>query len=202
MQAIETLEQEHRVIEKVLDALEAYTARLGSGEIDDHGDLGRFVTFFREFADRCHHGKEEDILFGALEAAGFPVDAGPIAVMLAEHGEGRRLVGILAGIADREQRLSPAERKLASVTAIAYARLLREHIRKEDHGLFPMAESQIPAGARTALEMAFASFEEAEMGRGTHEGLHALADELVGRHLPCDHYHASHGCAEGFGLRL
>ncbi len=44
------------------------------------------------FADQCHHGKEEDLLFPAMEAAGIPRESGPIGVMLEEHNIGRQYV--------------------------------------------------------------------------------------------------------------
>lgn len=53
--------------------------------------LEQLLNFFRVFADLCHHGKEEQYLFPALEAAGIPRESGPAGVMLAEHAEGPRL---------------------------------------------------------------------------------------------------------------
>ena len=82
MDAIEMLMTEHRTIERVLDGLVGF-----SGEVQRRGgtekpELLRFVTFLREFADECHHGKEENILFATMTEHGFPREGGPIAVML------------------------------------------------------------------------------------------------------------------------
>ena len=59
-----------------------------------------FIGFLKEFADKCHHGKEEGLLFPAMVAAGIPDKGGPIGVMLAEHTQGRQF------IRDMEESLS------------------------------------------------------------------------------------------------
>lgn len=53
-------------------------------------ELEGIMEFLMVFVDKCHHGKEEDFLFPALEAAGVARDGGPIGVMLHEHERGRR----------------------------------------------------------------------------------------------------------------
>ena len=77
------LRDEHRLILQVIDVLESL---LNSGAADGEYDfdaLDRCTSFFRLFADACHHGKEEDLLFPELEAKGIPREGGPIGVMLA-----------------------------------------------------------------------------------------------------------------------
>jgi len=51
----------------------------------DTKDMHDFIGFLKEFADKCHHGKEEGLLFPALIQAGLPEKGGPIGVMLADH---------------------------------------------------------------------------------------------------------------------
>ena len=41
--------------------------------------------FTQNFTDVCHHGKEEEALFPALEKAGMPTNMGPIHMMLLDH---------------------------------------------------------------------------------------------------------------------
>ena len=104
--------------------------------------------FFREFADRCHHGKEEDLLFPALEAQGFPRDAGPTAVMRMEHEQGRAAV---RGMAESLAAAAAGDRAGLEHwlhSARIYIELLRAHIQKEDHCLFGMAEEALPAAAQ------------------------------------------------------
>ncbi|MCX7887840.1 MAG: hemerythrin domain-containing protein, partial [Verrucomicrobiae bacterium] len=91
MKPTEILMAEHRVIEQVLNVLEAMAERAANGDLNRQ-EARDAVAFFRGFADRCHHGKEEAQLFPAMEAKGIPREGGPIGVMLCEHEQGRAAV--------------------------------------------------------------------------------------------------------------
>ena len=54
--------------------------------------VDHLLEFFTVFVDKCHHGKEEELLFPALEQIGVERDKGPIGVMLKEHQQGREYV--------------------------------------------------------------------------------------------------------------
>jgi len=93
MKATEELRKEHSAIEVMLGILEEISARLESGAKVDPDHLERILEFIRIFADKCHHGKEEDFLFPAMEKAGIPREGGgPIGCMLSEHDMGRERV--------------------------------------------------------------------------------------------------------------
>jgi len=79
---VESMMQEHELIVEVLAALEAMAKSLAAGAEVAREDVADFGRFFRDFADKCHHGKEEDRLFAKMVEIGFPQDRGPIAVML------------------------------------------------------------------------------------------------------------------------
>ncbi len=96
---VETLMNEHRVIERGLDSLDSLSAGLSTTDPAARVRLGELVRFFREYADRVHHAKEEDRLFTALAAHGFSSQSGPVFVMLSEHEAGRAHVTRLAEIA-------------------------------------------------------------------------------------------------------
>jgi hemerythrin-like domain-containing protein len=192
MDAIETLMNEHRVIERVLDGLVAFAEEAGRKGTSEQQELGRFVTFIREFADACHHGKEEDILFAAMVANGFPRNGGPIAVMLHEHDQGRGLVRILRERAEQSAAWSDADRTEIAEVARGFAQLLRAHIHKEDAILYPMAEQHLPPEAMQEVAEACARYEEDPARAGAHERLHALAEELVRVHAPAVHPESPH----------
>ena len=200
MDAIETLMNEHRVIERVIDGLVAFaedTRRRGATE---KAELSRFVTFIREFADACHHGKEEDVLFRTMVEHGFPRNGGPIAVMLHEHDQGRAFVSVLAKHAAQEGAWTDADRQEVADAGGAYAELLRAHIHKEDAILYPMAEQHLTPEAMEAVAAECERFEEERTGNGVHARLHALADDLVQKHAanvhPAPHDPGAHrfGC--------
>jgi len=183
MEPIQVLKDEHRVIERVLDALEGYVKRSDRGAAaDDKAELLQFVEFIQEFADRCHHGKEEDILFAEMVEAGFPRDSGPLGVMFHEHDEGRAFVGELKRLGEQAGHWTDADRERLSRAAFGYIHLLRQHIRKEDGLLYPMAESQLSADVMRSIGQRFHEFEQNRTEAGEHERLHLLGDKLASRY--------------------
>ncbi len=187
MDAVETLMNEHRVIERVLDALVGFADDVRRRGATEKDELARFVTFVREFADACHHGKEEDILFAAMVEHGFPREGGPIAVMLHEHDQGRGLVRILKQRAEQDAAWSDDDRQEIAQVAQGFSDMLHAHIHKEDAVLYPMAEQHLPPEAMEKVSRDCERFEELKTGSGTHERLHALAEELVARHAGAVH---------------
>src|SRR3990172_2858898 len=87
------LRQEHDAILRMLEVAEAVARQLDRGEDVPAETLAGLLECFRLFADRCHHGKEEDLLFPLLEKKGLPRAGGPIGVMLGGDEDGRALVG-------------------------------------------------------------------------------------------------------------
>jgi hemerythrin-like domain-containing protein len=181
MDAIETLMHEHRLIERVLDAMVLFTDQVRRSGTTDREELARFVTFLREFADECHHGKEEGVLFAAMVEHGFPAHGGPVAVMLHEHAQGRALVRALQQKSEQAE-WTDQDRDGIAGAAESFAGLLRAHIHKEDAVLYPMAEQHLPPEAMERVGRDCERFEAERTGAGAHERLHALAGELVARH--------------------
>jgi hemerythrin-like domain-containing protein len=83
MRPTEELRAEHDGILVMLKILERVSGQLTSPSTVELKHLDQILEFLKVFVDRCHHGKEEDILFPALEEAGIPRRGGPIGVMLA-----------------------------------------------------------------------------------------------------------------------
>ncbi len=137
------LRDEHELILEVANALDQLLRDEAGGALLDYDTVGTCITFFRLFADACHHGKEEDLLFPELERAGLPHDTGPIAVMLSEHEQGRGFVRTMAG--SIEQARSGDERARAELRTAAedFISLIVAHIGKENNVLFNMADGMI-----------------------------------------------------------
>lgn len=72
MKATEILKEEHKAIELMLEILEKIAQKLEKREEISSQHLQKILEFIKVFADRCHHGKEEDLLFPAMEKAGIP----------------------------------------------------------------------------------------------------------------------------------
>ncbi|GAB4135259.1 Rrf2 family transcriptional regulator [Thermopirellula anaerolimosa] len=181
MKPTERLRQEHRVIERVLDCLQETAERSERGKGFDAAVAGQMLEFFREFADRCHHGKEEGHLFPAMEAKGFPRDGGPTGVMIYEHEQGRSLIRRMADALQAVSGGDASAQTAFTQAARAYCNLLRNHIAKEDQVLFVMADQAFSAEDQTRLAAAFEKVEAEEIGAGVHEKYHRLAEELAER---------------------
>ena len=175
MKATDILMEEHRVIERVLASLETAANRLSAGQAIPMDFFLKAADFIKNFADGCHHKKEEGILFVALAANGMPQDAGPVGVMLAEHEEGRRFTRAMREGAQRVQGGDAAALSQVIQNALGYVALLRQHIQKEDHILFPMADQVIPIGQHQQI---MAEFNRVENEDDVHEKYLRIADEL------------------------
>jgi hemerythrin-like domain-containing protein len=179
--AIEVLMGEHRLIEDVLGSLEAYAGLVRGGAPALGEVIGDYARFLGGFADACHHGKEEDILFQRMIERGFTREAGPIAVMYHEHELGRAHVRALTGIAcsaagvDASALLHHAD---------AYVPLLRQHIQKEDQVLYPLALEVLTSPELDAMSTEFEAFEARMRADGSYDRLRALAEALTTRFRP------------------
>ena len=89
MQPTDILMNEHRLIEQVLNCLEKILEQCTAEKKLDVKSAKQAIEFFRTFADRCHHGKEETRLFPVMQANGFSGGCSPVVVMLREHELGR-----------------------------------------------------------------------------------------------------------------
>jgi len=179
MKPTETLMHEHQIILLAIGAAEREVSHIeATGQM--HEDrVEQMLDLFPNFADRCHHAKEEKLLFVRMGERGMPAQGGPIAVMLQEHEMGR---GFL-----RAAREAVPGAKLGDAGAIAqvrdalggYARLLRAHIHKEDNILFPMADRLFTPEDQRELEVAFNQVEAEEIGLGVHDRYHQMAHDLA-----------------------
>lgn len=177
-EATAILRKEHDAILKMLGATDEAIRHIDAGGTVRTETLEGLLEFFRLFADQCHHGKEEDILFPLLESRGMPRSGGPIGVMLHEHEQGRALVKQMIEATEACKQGEKAEGRWADA-ARGYSQLLRQHIEKENNILFVMAENILTPEDQKKLAAEFDRSEIEKMGAGTHERLHALMDKLV-----------------------
>jgi hemerythrin-like domain-containing protein len=182
--ATKVLRHEHEAILKILDVTEKVANRLERGEAVRQEVLADLQEFFRLFADQCHHGKEEELLFPLLEQKGIPRTGGPIGVMLHEHEEGRALLRQMGDAAEATKSgLAGAGSRWAGA-ARGYVGLLRGHIEKENNVLFMMAERVLSPREQEQLAEDFEKLEVDKMGVGTHERLHAMMDKMLAEFSP------------------
>lgn len=173
MKPIQELRDEHRAVEQSLEVFERIVLRTEQGGTFDVEDLRRLLEFFSVFVDTCHHGKEEQLLFPAIEDLGVSGEGGLIEVLRNEHHEGRTLVGQMEETLAKE---GPAEAFRAH--AQRYLKMLRDHIRKEDLNLFDFASARLSERRKKELAEGFEKIEAEKVGPGRHEEFHQMIEEL------------------------
>ena len=132
MEAISVLHAEHEGVLVVLTQLERAVAaaeRALPVPADVFTDIGEF---FSVFVDRCHHSKEEAVVFPRLAGSA----QGDVASHLEEeHGRGRELATAYAAAVRGYTPGDTASGQRLAAAARAYAAFLREHIDEEDRDL-------------------------------------------------------------------
>lgn len=178
MKATEQLMKEHEAVLRMLDVLNSVKDKLSSGVEVSADDMESMVEFLRIFVDKCHHGKEETLLFPKLVEIGIPNEGGPVGVMLDEHVQGREYIrGFAEGIG--LYRKSRQEGKSMITDNISgYSALLENHIYKENNILFRMADMHLETTEQDELYRKFDELEENVIGHAKHEEFHRLLDDL------------------------
>jgi len=131
------LSNEHQNILKFIDVLLAECERLETGHVIDPTFFEKALYFIKNYADRFHHAKEEDILFKIMLENQGGLHCNPIPVMLHEHETGREYVKGL------EEGVNECNKVKVLENAKMYGYLLQDHIYKEDNILYPMAEQAL-----------------------------------------------------------
>jgi hemerythrin-like domain-containing protein len=169
------LMNEHRVIERMLGVVDRACDRIEKGqEVEQELFVGA-ADFFKNFADKCHHSKEEKLLFEKMQERGVSGEVGPIAVMLREHQDGRAHVKRIAELSATKTSKKTTEGLVEA--SRSYVDLLSKHIQKEDNILYPMANQILTKEDQEELEKGFEAVEEKVMGPGVHERYHNMIEK-------------------------
>jgi len=177
--AAQILMHEHALILKVLSAIEKRISALEKGTQTDRAFFEKAVEFLRNFADRCHHGKEEDILFTMMvDELDYPRGGGPVAVLTTEHQRGREFIRCIAEAAAALDKDPTAAKNIAE-SGRGYIQLLRTHIDREDTIVFPMVEQFLDDSDQARLAGKFAEFERQEIESGRRAASLRLLEDLT-----------------------
>ena len=142
MKLIDTLQDEHVLIDQVLGSLRAYVDGLVDGTADpEHGK--RFAAFFTEFAGRFHHDREEGVLFEALVTdAELPRNRGPVHALTHEHALMEEWLREMTPFLERKPQSEDDRIRLRSL-AVRYSQALWRHIDAENSVLYPESEKRL-----------------------------------------------------------
>lgn len=147
----QALVDEHKLILRMIALLEKNAPQTAEGRYRNWQFYLDGIDFIRQYADRFHHAKEEDVLFKALIDNGMPKDHSPVAAMLMEHDQGRNFVRAMESAVHEAQSGRTDTWQAVAENALGYAALLRDHIAKEDDILYPLAERVIPETMRAVI---------------------------------------------------
>ena len=142
---------EHKLILRMIALVEKNTELLEQGKFRNWQFYLDAVDFIRNYADRFHHAKEEDVLFIELIKNGMPEKQSPIEAMLMEHDQGRAHVRAIEDAAQKALDGETGQAAIIAENAKGYAALLRGHIEKEDDILYPLAERVLPEKVRSRM---------------------------------------------------
>jgi hemerythrin-like domain-containing protein len=162
MQARGALMKEHRLIERMLSAVRLVLEEISSTQRVDHELIDVAVDFLRTYADRTHHGKEEDILFLELSRRDLSADdRQAMNELIADHAYGRQTTNALARV-NKEYRDG---NEAALTVIIDQLRTLCDfyprHIEKEDRVFFPAARAYFTDEEDQAMLARFWEFDRA-----------------------------------------
>jgi hemerythrin-like domain-containing protein len=180
LSVIHILKHEHRIIERVLRALEGVCYRLGYKEAIPTETLTEIVDFISGFVDGFHHTKEEAHLFPALQRQGIVRDGGPLGLIEHEHGIERDLINELKIAIEGLKVENEVSRRVFIETAHRYIKHLTNHMQQEDAILFRLAEELLDSSEAESLTMGFRQAEK-EFGEGAVRQYEELAANLEER---------------------
>jgi hemerythrin-like domain-containing protein len=166
---------EHRVIERMLAILERQLMLVAREGCIDPAIVDTATDFIRTYADRCHHGKEEDILFRRL--AEKSLDAGvaqTMAGLIEDHVRGRQLTRSLVEANERyragdEPALNGIESCMRELVAFYPA-----HIEKEDRHFFKPCLEYFTDEEKAAMLADFEEFDRALI----HQKYRGIVEDL------------------------
>ena len=95
----------HQLILKAIDVLLNECVQLDEGQELEKSFFEKVIDFIKNYADKFHHAKEEDILFEKLNSDTVQMHCNPIPQMLHEHDTGRDFVkGIERGLEENDKK--------------------------------------------------------------------------------------------------
>jgi hemerythrin-like domain-containing protein len=177
------LKQDHDDMRTMVAVLVEMANRFEEDERVAADDLEQLVEYMDTFVNRCHHAKEEQILFPALEESGMAREGGPLEIMTAEH---QLESNFLTGMNDAVGRYANGDQN--SGQAIAqyardYAALLSRDMEQEDQLIYPLAEQQLSKSRQDEMTSQFEKIEREVLGPKRHEPYHEMAHQLAQRYL-------------------
>ncbi len=179
MRPIGMLIHEHMIIFLALGAAEREAQFIRDTGNIRAAQIEKLIAFFKNFIERSHHLKEEKHLFVKMRERDLFTDSRLLAEILQEHEQGRRKIRTIVEMLPQARAGDTFAIAVVKDNLLAYVKLLRSHINRENNVLYPMIEQLLAAEDQQALAKAFAQVEAHEMGEGIHEKYHQLVHDVA-----------------------
>lgn len=177
MLAIDILVKEHDSILKMIEVTQIILNTDDETTINlDH--VEQIIDFIKNFADKYHHLKEEDVLFMEMEKHGMSREFGPIGMMLHEHNEGRSYIKLAGESIEKYKLGDNSAFEQVKYNLLNYCELLTNHIAKENNILYPMAERILPADVKIGITENFEETNLTTINNEYFDKYLKLVDEL------------------------
>ncbi len=168
MKSIEIMVKEHQNIRRMLKVLRELSYRIMTEGKYNLEDLPEIIEFVRNYADKLHHGKEEDILFEAMNNQIEKLSkSGTITGMYIEHDQGRLFIANLESGYKAFKEGNDRARLDIIANAVAYTDLLDRHIEKENTALYKFAENMLPDEVKSKIDSDCDNVENEATNSGT-----------------------------------
>lgn len=180
MKPVGMLMWEHRLIERVIRLFHVQAARIRETSRVDTAFIETAVDFIKTYADRTHHGKEEDILFKRLAGCPMPPEMTRLMEeLMNEHVFARNVV---KGLVEAKDRYIAGEDTLPDI--VGRLRSLAEfypvHILKEDRDFFHQSMRFLSEAEQLDMLREFEDFDR----KMIHEKYRDIVVGLTGEPIP------------------
>lgn len=182
MQALESLEHDHRLLQSLTEALEAYVSALEAGKPLHAGDFRDLVQGFRMVADYRHFEKVEEVLVPVLVRNGFDYNLDVLDGGRIGHERVRYLIEVLYQSGERELSWNQDERQRIACAArnlVEHQRRLTTQLEEE---LFPEIFTRLEGSVLGQLTEQLCQFDEHSAARDPDLDIPGLSRSVLARY--------------------
>jgi hemerythrin-like domain-containing protein len=155
MDAIRIIEDEHRTFASVLHGMLHLVRSIRErGAAPRFDVLGAMIYYMSAYSERIHHPRESEYLFRLLRSR-CELASPILEVLEKEHRAGAEYIRTLEQSLARYEHGGASEFPAFSAAVEAYAAFLREHMRREERDVIPLARAHLLPSDWRMIDSAF-----------------------------------------------
>lgn len=176
--------EEHENIRRMLKIVREVCYRVMIKGDYDVVDFSKIIDFIRIYADKHHHGKEEDILFKTMnEEIEKLAKSGAITGMYIEHDMGRLyMLNLEKGLKAFKAGDDKARLDIIA-NAVSYTDLLDRHIEKENTAMYKFAENMLKEESKAFIDAESKKVEDLGLESGLQDKYLKLLEDLEKKYM-------------------